>query len=180
MQKGRKDINVENINIIEVILPCTRYWNAKCCCMHILIILLFSEEGTHLEKVPRLHHTKKAEFHRVMPISTEFLECDDQRLSKLNCVLCSQDLVVVSFLGNWPELNAFVTSLSGIEEVQLSYQKEYTVQWSWDLGVHPSCTLKTSTPLKRLCPTVGLCRYYDFSPVCPIVVEFSPPVLHLK
>lgn len=33
--------------------------------------------------------------------------------------------MVVSFLGNWPELNSFVTSLSGIEEEQLSYQKEY-------------------------------------------------------
>lgn len=34
---------------------------------------------------------------------------------KLELCFCPQDLVVITFLGNWPELNAVISSLPGFE-----------------------------------------------------------------
>lgn len=70
--------------------------------------------GTHGKGI-QTSNTKNVEFHRVIPISFEYLECGNQRLLKLSYVLCPQDLVVISFFSNWPELNTFISSLYSIE-----------------------------------------------------------------
>lgn len=83
MKKDRKDIKVENINIVEVILPCTRYWHARCCCMHCVNHLTLLREGCIQSKGTQTSTHEKGELQSYTTIYFDFLECGEQRLSKL-------------------------------------------------------------------------------------------------
>lgn len=83
MKKDRKDINVENINIVEVILPCTRYWNARYCCMHYINHLTLLREGYTYRKGTQTSTHEKGEFQSYITIYFDFLEYSEQRLSEL-------------------------------------------------------------------------------------------------